>query len=82
MPKPVTDPSLLAILDGGGNLRAVDDPELLKQLNSGMRVAETGADVLKSGGVGLGEGGADHGEASKARNSRFGFSSGVIDKAA
>ena len=57
MPKPVTDPSLLAILDQRGDLRPVDDPELLKQLNSGMGVAERGVDVLKSGGVGLAESG-------------------------
>lgn len=57
MPKPVTDPALLAILDGGGNVRAVDDPELLKQLNARPGVIETGIDVAKSGGVGLAEGG-------------------------
>ena len=57
MPKPVTDPALLTILDQGGDLRPVNDPELLKQLNGGMGVTERGADILKSGGVGLGEGG-------------------------
>ncbi len=57
MPKPVTDPALLAILDGGGNLRAVDDPELLKQLNSGMGLGERAVDIAKSGGIGLAEGG-------------------------
>ena len=57
MPKPITDPALLAILDQQGSLRPVSDPELLKQLNGGMGVAERGADVLKSGGIGLAEGG-------------------------
>lgn len=53
--KPVTDPALLAQLNGdSGPAKApVSDPELLKQLNAEV---DTTTDVAKAAGVGLGKG--------------------------
>lgn len=52
MPTPVTDPDVLAQLNGGGP-RPVSDPALLEQLNAAPSMA---ADVAKSGGIGLAKG--------------------------
>lgn len=55
MPDPITDPALLAQLNGGVTAppKAVVDPALLAQLNAAPSVVE---DVAKSGGIGLAKG--------------------------
>lgn len=50
MAGPVTDPDILAKLNGGGEPRAVTDPALLEKLNEHPSIA---ADIAKSAGTGL-----------------------------
>jgi hypothetical protein len=55
MPNPVTDPALLAELNGGP--KAVTDPALLAQLEAPMSGADIAKDVAASSGIGLVKGG-------------------------
>lgn len=50
----VTDPELLALLNGGG--KPVTDPALLAQLNGSPSAADYAADIAKSAGIGLARG--------------------------
>lgn len=53
MPDPITDPELLAQLNGGSMPKSVADPALLAQLNAAPSTVE---DVAKSGGIGVAKG--------------------------
>lgn len=56
MPNLVTDPALLAELNGAGP-KPVTDPALLEQLNAPMSAGDVAKDVAASGGIGVVKGG-------------------------
>ncbi|MGY3527286.1 hypothetical protein [Bradyrhizobium sp. USDA 4452] len=57
MATPVTDPALLAQLNGSLEPKPVTDPALLEQLNAGHTPGDIAVDVAKSGGIGAIKGG-------------------------